>query len=62
MATENGELMHECSPEHLRIGTARLKLDNGIEEEGKKRMDVERSAADTKKSHALSLCRVQSRQ
>ena len=49
MAIENGELMHECSPEHLRIGTARLKLDNGIEEEGKTRMNVERSAADTKK-------------
>ena len=25
MAIENGELMHECSPEHLRIGTAILK-------------------------------------
>ena len=25
MAMENGELMHECSPEHLRMGTAILK-------------------------------------
>ena len=25
MAIENMELMHECSPEHLRMGTARLK-------------------------------------
>ena len=24
MAIENGVLMHECSPEHLRMGTARL--------------------------------------
>ena len=28
MAIENVELMHECSPEHLRMGTARLKSDN----------------------------------
>ena len=25
MAIENGELMHECFPKHLRMGTARLK-------------------------------------
>ena len=25
MAIEHGKLMHECSPEHLRMGTARLK-------------------------------------
>ena len=25
MAIENVELMHECSPEHLRMGTVRLK-------------------------------------
>ena len=24
IATENGELMHECSPEHLRKGTVRM--------------------------------------
>ena len=26
MAIENGELMHECSTKHLRMGTARVKL------------------------------------
>ena len=25
MTIENGELMHECFPKHLRMGTARLK-------------------------------------
>ena len=25
MAIENGELMHECFPKHLHMGTARLK-------------------------------------
>ena len=64
MAIENGELMHECFPKHLRMGTARLKYDNATEEESKKmRMNVERSTADTKKrSPVQSLCRVQSRQ
>ena len=57
---KNGELMHDCSPKHLRMGTARLKQDNETEEESKKmRMNVERSTADTKKrSHVQSLCRV----
>ena len=50
MAIENGELMRECSPEHLRMGTARLKYHNETEEEGKKRkINVERSTADMKK-------------
>ena len=35
MAIENEELMHECSPEHLRMGTARWKEDKETEEEGK---------------------------
>ena len=49
MAIRNGELMHECFPKHLRMGTARLKLDNETKEEGKKRrINVERSTADTK--------------
>ena len=44
MAIENGELMHECFPKHLRMGTARLKQDNETEEESRKRrMNVERS-------------------
>ena len=48
MAIENMELMHECSPKHLRMGTARLKEEKESEEEGKKRMNVERTTADTK--------------
>ena len=64
MAIENGELKHECFPKHLRMGTARLKLDNETEEESKnRRMNVERSTADTKtRSPVGSLCLVQSRQ
>ena len=50
MAIENRELMYECFPKHLRMGTARLKSDNKTEEESKKRrMIVERSTVDTKK-------------
>ena len=63
MAIENGELMRECSPEHFRMGTARLKYHNETEEEGKKRkMNVERSTADMKKSSVQLLCLVKSRQ
>ena len=60
MAIENGELMNECFPKHLRMGTARLKLDNETEEENKKRrMIVEISTVDTKtRSPVQSLCRV----
>ena len=50
MATENEELMNQCFPKHLRMGTARLKYDNETEEENKKRrMIVERSTEDRKK-------------
>ena len=49
MARENVELLHERSPEHLRMGTARLKSDKKkIEEDGKKRLNMERSTAGTK--------------
>ena len=50
-------------PKHLRMGTARLKYDKETEEESKtRRMNVERSTADTKKIIPVqSLCRVQSR-
>ena len=34
--------MHECSPKHLRVGTATMKSDN-TEEEGKRRVNKERS-------------------
>ena len=51
MAIENGELMHECFPKHLRMGTARLKSDNETEEESKKkRMIAERNTVDKKKN------------
>ena len=43
MVIENGELMHECSSEHLRLGTARLKQDK----EQEYRSAVWCSAADT---------------
>ena len=37
MDIENVELMHKRFREHLRMGTARLKLDKETREEGKKR-------------------------
>ena len=37
MAIGISELTHECSPEHLRMGTERMKYDKETEEEGKKR-------------------------
>ena len=60
MAIGNGKLMHECFPKHPRMGTARWKLDNETEEEGKKRrINVERSTADTKETSPVqSPCRV----
>ena len=36
MAIGNGELMHECFPKYSRMGTARMKLDNDTDEDGKK--------------------------
>ena len=46
----NGELMHECFPKHLRMGTARMKKDKETDEEGKKRgVSMEKSKAGTKK-------------
>ena len=51
MAIGNGELMHECFPKHLRMGTARIKQDKETDEDGKKRgVRMERGKADTKKS------------
>ena len=55
MAIGNGELMHECFPKPPRMGTAKYKLDNETEEEGKKiRINVERSTADTKERSPVS--------
>ena len=49
MAIRNVELMHECSPEHLRTGTAKTKYDKEKEEEGqKKRVSLRKE--NTKKS------------
>ena len=36
MTIENEELMHECFPKQVRMGTARFKEDNETEEESKK--------------------------
>ena len=41
--------MHECFPKHLRMGTARMKLDEEREEHKKRCVSLERSKADTKK-------------
>ena len=64
MAIEKGEPVHECSPEHMCMGTARLKKNNETEEEGKKnRINAEKSTADTKKISLIqSLCGVLSHQ
>ena len=46
------ELVHECSLEHLRMGTLRLKYDTETEDEGKhKRVKME-STAGTKKNNS----------
>ena len=41
--------MHECSPEHLRIGTARMKYNSETAEEGKhKRVNMEKNSGHEK--------------
>ena len=43
--------MHECFPEHSRMGTARMKQDKVTDEEGKKRdVSMEIYKEGTKKS------------
>ena len=37
MAIEYWELMHECFPKYLRMGTARMKEDKETEEEDKQK-------------------------
>ena len=50
MAIGNEELKQECFPEHMRMGTSRMKEDLEIEDEGKKRsVNMERSTAGRKK-------------
>ena len=46
MATGTVQLMHECSPEPLRMEAARQKQDKETEEEGnQKRVNMERSTS-----------------
>ena len=48
MAIGNEELMHECFPKHLHMGTARMKQDKERDEGGKKiGVSMERSKAGT---------------
>ena len=50
MAIGHGELMHECFPKHLRLGTARTKYDNETDEDTQKRgVSMEKSTAGTNK-------------
>ena len=49
MATEKLELMQECFPKHLRMGTARMKEDKETKEEGKQKIvKMEKSKVVTK--------------
>ena len=51
MAIGNWELTHECGPKHSSMGTARLKQDNGTDEDDKKTaVSMEKSGHDQKKS------------
>ena len=49
MAIENAELMQECSPEHMHIGTVILKYDKETEEEGKQKRVKMKSKVGTKR-------------
>ena len=50
MAIGHGELMHECFPKQLRMGTARMKEDNETDKDIQKRgMSMEKSTAGTNK-------------
>ena len=48
MAIGNDELMHECFQKHWRVGTAKIKYDQVIEEGKKREMSMEISKEDTK--------------
>ena len=41
MAIENGLLMHECFPKHLRMGTAKKEDKETEEEDKQKRVEIE---------------------
>ena len=50
VAIGHGELMHECFPKHLRMGTARMKSDKKTDEGGKKKgVNIEKRKAGTKR-------------
>ena len=49
MTIGNEELMHECFPKHLRMGTARMKYGREREEDKKRCVSMERSKAGMKK-------------
>ena len=51
------ELMYECFPKHLCIGTARMKEDIMIDEEGeKRRANMKRSTVGRKKMSRRPCC------
>ena len=53
MAIGNEELMHECFPKHLLMGTARMKLSNVTDEQGWMRgVSMERSKASMKQKRS----------
>ena len=44
IAIENFELMHECYPQHFRMGAARMKIGKEMEEKGmQNRLNLARS-------------------
>ena len=49
MTIGNDELMYECFPKHLRMGTARMKYDREREEDKERCVSVERSKVAMKK-------------
>ena len=56
MAIGNEELVHECFPKHSRMGTARLKYDNGTDEDDKKGgVSMEKSKAGAKERSPYGL-------
>ena len=55
MAIENGELVYECSPEHMRKETERFKLDNETEEENESECGRKYSGHEKKKSCPVTL-------
>ena len=50
MTIGNEELLHECFPKHLRMGTARIKYDRKKEEDKKRGVSMEGTYAYTNKS------------